>query len=60
MMSSTASSTRGIVEVEIGLMRVEAVPVIGLRDRVPGPVRRLRVEEDDPGILVFWSVSDQT
>lgn len=37
-----------IVVVEVGLVRIEAVPEIGLRHRVPGPVRRLRVEEDDP------------
>ena len=30
-----------IVEVQIGLMRIEAVPVIGIGDRVPGPVRAL-------------------
>ena len=42
-----------IVEVEIGLMRVEAVPVIGVRDRIPGPVRLLGVEEDDARAGVF-------
>ena len=36
-----------IVVVEVRLVRIEAVPEIGLRHRVPGPVRRLRVEEDD-------------
>ncbi len=37
-----------IVEVEVGLVRIEAVPEEGAGDRVPGPVRRFRVEEDDP------------
>ena len=37
----------GIVEVEVRLVMVEAMPVIGLGDRVPGPVRLLGVEEDD-------------
>ena len=36
-----------IVEIEVGLMGVEAVPVIGLRHRVPRPVRFLGVDEDD-------------
>jgi glycosidase len=30
-----------VVEVEVGLVRVEPVPVIRLGDRIPGPVRRL-------------------
>ena len=37
-----------IVEVEVRLVGIEAVPVIGAGDRVPGPVGLLRVEEDDP------------
>ena len=40
----------GIVEVEIGLVRIEAVPVVGLGNRVPGPVGALGVDEDDPGL----------
>ena len=44
----------GVVEVEVGLVRVEAVPVVALGHRVPRPVRRLGVGEDDPrvGVLV--------
>ena len=37
-----------VVEVEVGLVAEEAVPVVRLRDRVPRPVRRLGVGEDDP------------
>ena len=42
-----------VVEVEVRLARVEAVPVVRVRDVVPGPVRRLEVFEDDPHVLVF-------
>jgi hypothetical protein len=41
-----------VVEVEIGLVRVEPVPVVRLRDRIPRPVRALVVLEDDAGVLV--------
>ncbi len=43
----------GIVEVEIGLVRIEAMPVVGLGDRIPGPVGTLGVDEDDARALVF-------
>ena len=51
---STASSTCGIVEVEVGLVRVEAMPEVGLGHRIPGPVRLLGVDEDDAraGVLL--------
>ena len=42
-----------IVEIEVGLVRIEAVPVIGLRHRVPGPVRLLGIEKDDAGFEEF-------
>ena len=44
----------GVVEVEVGLVGEEAVPVVRLGDGVPGPVRRLVVLEDHPhaGIAV--------
>ena len=42
-----------IVEVKVGLMRVEPVPVVRLGDRVPAPVRRLEILEDHPGIPVL-------
>ena len=48
-----SSSSFGIVEVQVRLVRIEAVPVVGLGDRVPGPVRLLRIGEDDAGVLVF-------
>jgi hypothetical protein len=38
----------GVVVVEVGLVGEEAVPVVLAALRVPRPVRRLRVEEDDP------------
>ncbi len=41
-----------IVEVEIGLVSVEAVPVVGLGHRVPGPVGRLEILKDDAGVPV--------
>ena len=44
-----------IVEVEVGLVRVEAVPVERLGLFVPGPVRLLGVEEDDPRVLVLFN-----
>ncbi len=37
-----------IVEVQIRLMRVEAMPEILARHRIPRPVRLLGVDEDDP------------
>ena len=43
----------GVVEVQVGLVVEEAVPVILLGDRVPGPVRGLGVGEDDPDVLVL-------
>jgi hypothetical protein len=43
---------RRLVEVEIGLVGVEAVPVVRLRHRIPGPVAGLEVLEDDPGVGV--------
>ena len=38
----------GVVVVQVGLVREEAVPVVLAAHRVPRPVRRLGVEEDDP------------
>ena len=43
----------GVVVVEVGLVGEEAVPVVGARDVVPRPVRRLGVGEDDPRVLVL-------
>ncbi len=41
-------SNGGIVVIEVWLMAEEPMPVVRLRDRVPGPVRELGVDEDDP------------
>ena len=43
----------GIIEVEIGLMAEEAMPVILPGDRIPGPVGRIGVIEDDARAQVF-------
>ena len=42
----------GVVVVQVGLMREEAVPVVLAGDRIPGPVGHLGVEEDDPHIRI--------
>ena len=42
----------GVVVVQVGLVREEAVPVVLPGDRVPRPVRRLGVDEDDPRVVV--------
>ena len=44
----------GVVEVQVGLVRIEPVPVIGARDRIPGPVRLFRVQKDNPGFGPFF------
>ena len=41
-----------VVEVQVGLVAEEAVPVVGLGHRVPRPVGRLGVGEDDARLLV--------
>ena len=41
-----------VVEVEVGLVAVEPVPEVLSAYRVPGPVRRLGVDEDDAGVAV--------
>ena len=43
----------GVVEVEVGLMVEEPVPVILLGDGIPRPVRRLTVGEDDPRAFIL-------
>ena len=42
-----------IVEIEVRLVREEAVPVERAGFRIPGPVRFLGVGEDDPGARIF-------
>jgi hypothetical protein len=47
----------GIVEVEIRLVAVEAVPVVLAGEGIPCPVRGLEVLEDDAGVGVrLWGV----
>ena len=46
------SAHRRVVVVEVGLVAEEAVPVVGACLVVPGPVRGLGVDEDDPRVLV--------
>jgi hypothetical protein len=36
-----------VIEIEVGLVRIKAMPEIGTGHRVPGPVRAFGVEEDD-------------
>jgi hypothetical protein len=47
---------RRALEVEVGLVGVEAVPVVGAGHRVPGPVGRLEVLEEDGGLRVALGV----
>ncbi len=44
-------SNERVVEVEVRLMGEEPVPVVRLGDRIPRPVRRLGVLEDDPDVV---------
>jgi len=44
----------GAVVVQVGLVRVEAVPVVGLGGGVPGPIRGLKVLEDHAGFRVLF------
>jgi hypothetical protein len=44
---------RRVVEVQIGLMRIEAMPVIGARGVIPGPVALLGIDEDDACAGIF-------
>ncbi len=45
-----------VLEVEVRLVAEEAVPEVLAADRVEGPVGRLRVHEDDAGVLVAGGV----
>ncbi|OSY49953.1 hypothetical protein BG846_04419 [Streptomyces fradiae ATCC 10745 = DSM 40063] len=45
-----------VLVVEVRLVREEPVPVVLLAHRVEGPVGRLGVDEDDPGVLVLLVV----
>jgi hypothetical protein len=43
----------GAVEIEVRLVGIKAMPVVGLGDRIPGPVRSLEILEDDSCLLVL-------
>ena len=43
---------RRVVVVEIRLMLEKAVPVVGVRDGIPRPVRAFGIDEDDPHLLI--------
>ena len=42
-----------VIEVQVGLVRVKAMPVIRLGDRVPRPIRGFEILEDDSRFLVL-------
>ncbi len=52
MALSTSSIDQRVVEVQIRLVREEAVPVVGLRGLIPGPVGFFGVRKDDARVLV--------
>ena len=43
----------GMIVIEIRLVGIEAMPVVGVGDGVPGPVGGLEICEDNPGVRVF-------
>ena len=42
-----------VVVIQVGLVTEKTVPVVLLRNRVPGPVGKLGVQKYDPGPLIF-------
>ena len=46
----------GIVVIKIGLMRVKAMPIVGVGDRVPGPVGGFEIPENDARLAVFFGI----
>src|SRR4029077_162998 len=43
---------RGVVVIQVRLMAEEAMPIVGLGNWIPGPIRHLGVEEDDSGSAI--------
>src|SRR5450755_1807676 len=41
-----------MIEIQVRLMRIKAMPVIRLRHRIPRPVRSLEIFKNDPRVLV--------
>src|SRR5437870_13111364 len=42
-----------VIEMQVRLMRIKAMPIIRFRDRVPRPGRCLEVFDEDPRVLAF-------
>src|SRR5579883_82471 len=42
-----------VIVIQIRLMRIEPVPIVSMRQGVPGPVRRLEIAENDARVAVF-------
>ena len=47
------SADERAIEVQIGLMREEPMPVVSFRNRIEAPIRRFEILEDDPRAGVF-------
>src|SRR5436309_9363026 len=45
-----------IVVIEVRLVGIKAVPIVGLRHRIPGPIRSLEVAKDDASLFVAFCV----
>src|SRR5207253_9272166 len=45
---------RRIIEIQIGLMRIEAMPIVRMRNRIPRPIRRFEILEDDSRVLILF------
>src|SRR5206468_5278978 len=43
-----------VIEIQLRLMRIKAMPIVSFCDRVPRPVRCLEIFKDDPRILEFF------
>src|SRR5437667_11041250 len=43
-----------VIEIQLRLMRIKAMPIVRFRDRVPRPVRCLDIFDDDPSMLEFF------
>src|SRR5690606_9237345 len=46
----------GILEIQIGLMRIEPMPEIGFRHGIPGPVGSLEILENDARFLIALDI----
>ena len=48
-----AADDIGAVEIQIRLMMIEAMPEVLIGDRIPRPIRRFEIFEDDPRVFVL-------